>query len=480
MVNSKNNFNFWRTVGLFISKILNYASKQHRLSLVSLVLLSLLVSKSFVANATESYEQLSIKDVLGLANKKTTERELMAQRYMAKQHESVMALGPVMPRLDASVEARRSSLPSTGLPPFARGPNTPDRYFSSALQWRLDLLGPSINLGDVGSVYGAYLKNNDIAKSEFLLSKEQYFSKVVMLYSRLLISHNSKKVADNTMKYAKSLLTFSQIEFRRGGLSKIDFMRAQSFHEKSVIAAQLAHLNYKDHVESLRLLLDLDASVPISLSGELEQTGPYFETKINSKQESMQVRDLKLKSQLAQYRYRIERSGHFPSIRPFASVVSSFENNFQNPEEAEIQDLGKSERLQYHFGVRLSWTIFDSLTTTSRVRKSYLEQNIVKDQLRQLESQQRTKKRDLIERVEKMKSMFLANIKAAKAEELHFKHLDDDFKHGHSTLSLVLEGEQAWSKAIEQMYQSYAQWVELVGQLKILSGIDLGRIYETK
>lgn len=411
---------------------------------------------------------MTLEEALEIAKGDTPDSTIIREQKSLGIAKNDALVASVYPRLDFDIHGKHDSYTKYSSN-FASIPNLDDRFSGQQYGWGLNLQAPLYTFGRFGYLLQAYRDSEQLVDEEFNNNRDTYLQKVVGLFATAVLTLKTKKLTQDSLSYAEKLLRFTEIEYKRGNLTKIDLLRSQSFKAQSEVHHHRAKQAHNTAISSLKHALGLDLNQPLEVSPDMRTDSRYFQVATATDQTTaIKIAQLQsgIASNLREYRFRL----YLPEISLFAGTNSAATKLDALSQDDSVGDIFKPDRFVHQVGIRLTWNLFNGFGTTSEYRKAQAEANIARLTLGSKLTQNKIQIKDTKNKLQADKDTLAALKKSAEAARLYFEHLDLDFRNGAVSLSETLEAEKELAQIEKDVVAAYVDIVNTTTALKILLG----------
>lgn len=413
---------------------------------------------SFLTFAPGAFSQpFTLDQILDMATGKNPTVDTIQEQY--KVGEATIATGRAgtMPKVDLTSRATWFSGDKNFFPRNAKG-GTEDNVYSLSLS----LVQPLITFGRIGAVWeiaDLTEKTNSLQRKTAL---DSFQLGVLAKYGQVWVSERRKAAQKTSMDLLGSLYKFTKVEFEGGGRSRVDLLRSQSAFEAAKASYSLADIESDAELSKLKIMLGIPPADAFEISTDQDMNAKFLDLSGKEKAISDQLELQKLNKEIASERRQFERSAYYPSISLFGNA------GIENKPDAD--ELTKTDKIVYSYGLVLNWNLFDGLGTSANVDMAKANSAIANLQydtaLKEYEVERSLAKK----RIDVVRQVYKASESSHKATKLAFRQADSDYRAGVVPLTQLLDLESELLNASQRQAKAYVDLLLAVGNYKLLTG----------
>ena len=437
---------------------------------------------------------LALDDILDLAKRQTIDRSIIEHQYQAKKAESNVFRASALPTITSSLSSSRIAVPTatlggaslgSGGPPGQGATNSdrdgseaegiPDRVFGNAYAVGINLSAPIYTFGRTGAVWSAWKTQQELLEEQRHSDVQNYYLDVITAYSSALTSKNLLRAAKRSERYAASLKQYTEIEYNGGARSKVDLLRATSFHALASAEASRAASQARATLARLQIKLGLTDQNDFTLQGGSDLPSNFLK-EIESSKASPVLQLAELRAQFASDMVGFHEGNHWPSLALMGSVsnqIRDIDGKSMDGSAHEFSDTVDPHKLTYSIGLGLNWTLFDGFRTSSQVRQAEAEKAVAEATVSKLKAEESVEQREAYEATRVASTIHMASKEAAEAAALAMDQIDSDFKAGAASMTEMLEVQKDLLDAERQLSEAYANKILTAARLRRVHGLDL-------
>ena len=311
------------------------------------------------ALATTGY---TLDQIMIMANGKTADKTLIEENYNKTIAQINGFRAGALPQITSELSTSKLSIPIVPDSQYnqkvsnvqtANGTEEDeiDRIYGQDYRFGVNFASPLFSFGRLGTLYILTGLQKEITHDSKMLKTQTYFMKVIQTFNLALLAQNIYESASRAERHSRSLFKYTELEYKNGGRSKIDYLRSKSSHALAKAELARAMNEADDSKSSLKILLGIDDAMKFNL-----KSGSNLPSKIlNSiNQSTGDSRALKLKRkelEAAEKLLSYRRFSHLPSVYLLAGMSSKLQHlnidGTTTNEDYVPTDILNNDQMQY-------------------------------------------------------------------------------------------------------------------------------------
>ena len=257
---------------------------------------------------------------------------------------------------------QESIAPSDFNPELLNNPSATQNFVTKA-EWQQ----PILNL-DMLHMRRAAQQKTDVYAYKTKRTKEYLAFEVQKAYAQLHLAHQANSVLEEALNTVRAIHTATNDRFEKGFLQKSDVLHVEVQVSSTERQVSEAKSNVRNASDYLSLLMDKPTGViyqvePVSLAATLEDTDsqiPDNRADFRAMQSAVAAHDMMISS---------GKMAYLPKLNAFGEYLIN---------DKEAFGFGANS---YLVGAQLSWTLFNGMSTRSKIAEHRAERNKVATQL---------------------------------------------------------------------------------------------------
>lgn len=325
----------------------------------------------------------------------------------------------------ASKTATLAEIPANSFGPGLPPANVP-MSFSTTYPYsaRMSVTQPVFTFGKLALSLKMQEENLRIARVKYKKAGEKLKSDTISAFYGALVSQESYRIQDESLKRAKEMLAVNQRKFAGGEASSYDVLRSRIEVDSTAPNVKTMKNAYEMSLKRLKAFIGMELSAPIALAGELsykkiEIDYPSVEKRFRLSNDDREIQERL--STISECRRWLSISQLFPSISLVANnsyflTNTSFRwENWQN---------------SWDVSINFQWTLYNNFKNVSDIKQTAAEDDKQEISQRAVEKQLRLQLESIYLSLDEYKDIIEAADRTVKQAEEGYRIARENFVNG--------------------------------------------------
>ncbi len=426
-----------------------------------------------LVGSSRAGEQLTLKEVLDLAEKNNKEIRLARANLKLASAQKKEAISTALPKVNLQLNYNRNFLQNifyfTTQDPQT-GQNVTRSFkasFNNEYQMNAVLNQTIYSFGKVGNAIKAAGYFTRFTSHQYEAEWQRVITQVKKAFYQALLLKKVWEVAQQSEISALDNYNNVKLKFDNGVVSEFELLQAETRWKNAIPETMKARKNYEIAINNLKVLVDIPLRKEIELVGNLENYQPFIPDSMDYRivfEQRPDYQALQWEKKLREKKVAVEYANHLPTLS--GSLIYTYG---ARSDEFRLDNSNDNVIL----GINLSVPIFTGGYTSAQVQKARVEVEKVKIRIALANDNIRVELQNILLRMREARERITAAAKSVESARRAFEIAETRVQNGLATQlelkdSRVLldQAQLTFFSAIYDYLNAKFDWDQATGQVR--------------